>query len=245
MSYLVESITHLQDEVTSKEELLYDVWRNRFPDDPILYRLCDDSGFDFMNDLSDLHDCIRSNMDRINDIDSIIKYLNYVFKVTSVASVSPVSGDELIVQALLSGLVHPLSSLVTPKAREKWWFKILINELQINSEGLTAKEIIEDMKDIIFLQISCLYCRKSELSTYVSIYKQLLLEDDVLHSHKGEGCGVAFDEESDAHDRETGSVLLSHINGMSSDRLRKVLKGLISGKVLEQVVAELIRQHEE
>nr|DAT54351.1 MAG TPA: elongation factor [Caudoviricetes sp.]DAX48624.1 MAG TPA: elongation factor [Caudoviricetes sp.] len=32
---------------------------------------------------------------------------------------------------------------------------------------------------------------------------------------------------------------------MSSDRLRKVLKGLISGKAFEHVIAELVKQNEE
>lgn len=60
---------------------------------------------------------------------------------------------------------------------------------------------------------------------------------------------IASDDETDEddviHDRETGSELLSHIDGMSSDNLRKILKDLISGKVLEQVIAELVKQNEE
>lgn len=249
MSYLVESITHLQDEVISKEELLYDVWRSRFPDDPILYRLCDDNGFDFMNELSELHDCIRSNVDRINDIDSLIKYLNHVFRVTSVSLLMFCTKDRLIAQNLLSGLEHSLSSLVTPKTKREYWFKSLIEELQVDKEDLTIMGIVDDIKDIVFLQIRCLYCMKSEWSVYVSIYEQLLLEDEVFHSHEEEELAIASDEESDeddaTHDREPGRGLLSHIDGMSSDSLRKVLKGLISGRVLEQVIAELIRQHEE
>lgn len=249
MSYLVETITHLQSEVISKEELLYEVWRSRFPEDPILYKICDDNGLDFMNDLLDLHDCIRSNVDRIDDIDSLIKYLNHVFRVLSVSLVMFGTKDRLIAQNLLSGLEHSLSSLVTPKTKGECWFKFLIEELQVDKEDLTIMGIVDDIKDIVFLQIRCLYCRKSELSTSVSTYKQLLLEDEVLHSHREEELAIASDNETDeddvTHDRESGSVLLSHIDGMSSDRLRKVLKGLIKGNILEQVVAGLIKQNEE
>lgn len=187
MSYLVETITHLQDEVIRKEELLYEVWRSRFPKDTILYRLCDDSGFDFMNDLSDLHDCITSNVDRINDIDSLIKYLNHVFRVLSVSLFMFCTKDRLIAQTLLSGLEHSLSSLVTPKTKGECWFKFLIKEFQVDKVDLTRIGIVEDIKDVVFLQIRCLYCSKSELSTSISTYEQLLLEDEVLHSHKEEG----------------------------------------------------------
>ena len=140
-----------------------------------------------MNDLSDLHDCITSNVDRINDIDSLIKYLNHVFRVLSVSLVMFCTKDRLIAQTLLSGLEHSLSSLVTPKTKGECWFKFLIKEFQVDKVDLTRIGIVEDIKDVVFLQIRCLYCSKSELSTSISTYEQLLLEDEVLHSHKEEG----------------------------------------------------------